>query len=91
MMNDCRFYKSVSKLEKVNKCDLLCNSQCEIIKKYKVLLNKGKIDIIDDIANFREKKHQNKKKRRVHDESGDKYNTKRTLSKSRKKSKNKSK
>ena len=89
-MEKCRFYRSVSKLESIEQCDRICGSNCNIVKRYKELLNANKIDIIDDIANFRIKKHQNKEKRRVNHASKDnKCNSKRTLSKSRKKSKNK--
>lgn len=87
-MQNCRFYKSVSKIENIQECDLLCGPLCKVIKQYKKLLDDGKIDLIDDIANFR---HQNNEKGSVNNEQNNKRNFKRTISKSRKKYKIKSK
>lgn len=59
-MNNCRFYRSVYNIDKSVKCSNIC-SGCIIIKKYKKFIKSNKIDIINDIANFRIEKHQNKK------------------------------
>ena len=77
MLNyDCRFKRTI----KAKTCTGICTS-CEHIKTYKELLNKGKIDIIDDLANFRTKE-DNK-----NGTKSNKRNKKRTISKSRAKSK----
>lgn len=60
-MNKCIFYRSVSRLENPGNCDFLCSRTCEVMIRYKELLNSNKINIIDDIANFRVKKHKNKR------------------------------
>lgn len=89
--NRCIYYRSVSKIKNIKQCDFICSNACNVIKEYKKLVNEGKINIVDDIANFRVVKHDNKNERSVKNGSSNKRNTKRTLSKSRKKFKNKSK
>ena len=84
MNEDCIFYRSVSKLEDIGDCNRVCGNSCMAMKRYKELLDEGKIDIIYDLANFRSKKHQDKKKRSVKNASNNRCNSKRTISKSRK-------
>lgn len=65
MKYNCRFLKSVSSINKINiECNGIC-SGCDYIIQYKKLLYEDKINIIDDVVNFREEKHQIKKKGRV--------------------------
>lgn len=90
-MSNCIYFRSVSKFNKKIKCEYICGNTCRVVKEYKRLLNEGKIDIIYDIAHFRDGKHQNNDERSVNNGSSNKSNTKRTLPNGRKKFKSKSK
>lgn len=62
-MYNCIFFNSVSKIDHITECSNVC-SNCEIIKRYKELVNLNKIDVVKDMAtvNSRYNKHRNNKK-----------------------------
>lgn len=53
MYKTCVFYNSLSKIEKVKKCNYICGSNCSVVKRYKKLLSEGKVDLIYDLAKNR--------------------------------------